>query len=39
MIAAAVAFALGAVSAFATKLAWSNPNAPVASSGSAPMSM
>ena len=39
MIAAVAAFALGAVSAFATKLTWSNPNAPVAASGSAPMGM
>lgn len=39
IIAAVAAFALGALSAFVSKVAWSNPNAPVATSGSAPMSM
>ena len=39
IIAGVAAFALGALSAFVSKVAWSNPNAPVAASGSAPASM
>jgi len=39
VIATVAAFALGALTAFASKLAYSNPNAPVAASGAAPLSM
>ena len=39
VIAAVAAFALGALSAFVSKVAYSNPNAPVAASGAAPISM
>lgn len=37
IIAAVAAFALGALSAFVSKVAYSNPNAPVAASGGAPV--
>ena len=39
IIAAIAAAALGALSAVATRIAWSNPNAPVAAYGSVPVSM
>ena len=39
VIAAVAAFALGALSAFVSKVAYSSPNAPVATSGSAPLGM
>jgi hypothetical protein len=39
VIAAVAAFALGALSAFVSKVAYSNPNAPIAASGAAPISM